>query len=128
MKKIRKKTKKQRKLIQWAYISRSISLSLPQNLTLFQKRKKGFCLGINYSGSVPSKPLIPTVWSFSWEINYIKRKRSSSLVSFLASVHQTWLDLYFFLTNSYYYLLFYLLCKSHHYHCNYNRYHCNYIS
>ena len=75
--------KKQRKLIWWACTSRLISLSPPQNLTLFQKEKKGLCLGINYSGPVSSKPLIPTVGSFSWEINCIERKRSSSLVSFL---------------------------------------------
>ena len=112
MKKIRKKTKKQRKLIWWACTSRSISLSPPQNLTLFQKRKKGFCLGINYSGPVPSKSLIPTARSFSWEINCIERKRSSSLVSFcFCGPNLTYL--YFFLTNSYYYLLFYLPSKSY---------------
>ena len=82
MKKIKKKTKKQRKLIRWACTSKSISLSPPQNLTLFQKKKKGFCLGINYSSPVPSKPLIPTARSFSWEINCIERKGSSSLVFF----------------------------------------------
>ena len=82
MKKIKKKTKKQRKLIRWACTSKSISLSPPQNLTLFQKKKKGFCLGINYSSPIPSKPLIPTARSFSWEINCIERKGSSSLVFF----------------------------------------------
>ena len=48
-----------------------------------KRKKKGLCLGINYSCSVSSKPLIPTAGSFSWEINCIERKRSSSLVSFL---------------------------------------------
>ena len=57
--------------------------------------------------------------SFSWEINCIERKRSSSLVSSL--LLRTKFDLFyiFFLTNSYCYLPFYLLSKSHHHHCNY---------
>ena len=83
MRKIRKKTKKTKKvntvgmhqLVDFP-LSPSKSYSLPK------KRKKDLCLGINYSGPVPSKPLIPKAGSFSWEINCIKRKRSSSLVSF----------------------------------------------
>ena len=59
-------------------------LSPSKSYSLPKKRKKDFCLGINYLGPVPSKPLIPTAGSFSWEINYIERKRSSSLVSFFS--------------------------------------------
>ena len=78
-----------------------------------------FCWGINYSGSIPSKPLISMEGSLSWEINCIERKRSSSLVSSL--LLRTKFDLFyiFFLTNSYCHLPFYLLCKSHHHYCNY---------
>ena len=78
-----------------------------------------FCWGINYSGPIPSKPLISTVGSLSWEINCTERKRSSSLVSSL--LLRTKFDLFyiFFLTNSYCHLPFYLLCKSHHHYCNY---------
>ena len=57
-------------------------LSPSKSYSLPKKRKKDFCLGINYLGPVPSKPLIPTTGSFAWEINCIERKRSSSLVSF----------------------------------------------
>ena len=39
-KRIREKPENKRKLIWWACTSRSIFLSLPQNLTLFQKRKR----------------------------------------------------------------------------------------
>ena len=56
---------------------------------------------------------------FSWEINYIERKRSSSLVSSLLLWTKFDLFYIFFLINSYYYLPFYLLCKSHHHYCNY---------
>ena len=46
-----------------------------------KRERKVFCLGIKYSGSILSKPLIPMAGSFSREINYIEKKRSSFLVS-----------------------------------------------
>ena len=48
-----------------------------------KRKRKVFCLGINYSGLIPSNPLILTAGPFSQEINYIEKKRSSSLVSSL---------------------------------------------
>ena len=59
------------------------------------------------------------VGSFSYEINCIERKRSSSLVSSLLLRTKFNLFYIFFLTDSYCYLPFYLLCKSHYHHCNY---------
>ena len=72
-KKIRKKTEKNRKetkgkgeLVQWACTNRSVSLSPPSNLTFFQNvNNDSFFLGNNHSSPTPSKPLIPTVGSFS---------------------------------------------------------------
>ena len=83
-KKIRKKTEKKRKktkekgeLVQWVYTNRSVSLSPPSNLTFFQNvNKDSFFLGNNHSGLTPSKPLIPTAGSFSWEIICIEKRRS----------------------------------------------------
>ena len=90
--------------------SPSKSYSLPK------RKKKFFCRGINYSGPIPSKPLISTARSFSKEINCIERKRSSSLVSSLLLWTKFDLFYIFFLINSYYYLLFCLPCKSYYYH------------
>ena len=94
-------------------------LSPSKSYPLLKRKRDFFCWSINYSGLIPSKPLIPMVGSLSWDINYIKRKHSSFLVSSL--LLQTKSDLFyiFFLTNSQCYLPFYLLCKSHHHHCNY---------
>ena len=119
-KKIRKKTKKQKKdNIVGMHQQVDFPLSPLKSYLLLKRKIKFFCWGINYSGPIPSKPLIPTAGSLSWEINCIERKRSSSLVSSLFL--RTKFDLFciFFLTNSYCYLPFYLLCESHHYHCNY---------
>ena len=106
-KKIRKKTKKQKKdntvgMHQQVDFPLSPSKSYP---LLKRKNKVFFCWGINYSDLILSKPLISMTRSFSWEINCIERKRSSSLVSSL--LLRTKFDLFyiFFLTNSYCYLL-----------------------
>ena len=91
-KNIRKKTEKKRKetkekgeLVQWACTNRSVSLSPPSHLTFFQNvNKDSFLLDNNHSGPTPSKPLIPTAGSFSWEIICIE-KRCSLLFGFASA-------------------------------------------
>ena len=116
-KKIRKKTKKQKKdNMVGMHQQVDFPLSPLKSYSLPKRKRKFFCQGINYSGLIPSKPLIPTAGSFSQEINCIERKCSSFLVSSLFL--WTKFDLFhiFFLTNSYYYLPFCLPCKSYYYH------------
>ena len=118
-KKIRKKTKKKKKdNTMGMHQQVDFPLSLSKSYPLLKRKRKFFCWGINHSSSIPSKPLISTARSLSWEINCIERKRSTSLVSSL--LLRTKFDLFyiFFLINSYFHLPFYLLCKCHHHYYN----------